>query len=140
MNKTSKFLVFMGMIASATTYLAYKLTNNSSSNNSTRPLPNSDNTSYKKEKSISDKDTNTVERSNNYSDDRTQMMYKDLGMTEDQKRRFEEDYKSIMGDWERNNPNLNMDDQQKVNSHSSALKAVLNEAQYAMYRDLPNKK
>lgn len=140
MNKTSKFLVFTGLIASATTYLAYKLTNKSSNSKAPSSLPNSDRTNDKKEKTNSNKDSNKVERGNRYSDDRTQMMYKDLGMTEDQKRRFEKDYYAIMGDWERNNPDRDMDAQQQENSHSAALKAVLNEAQYAMYRDLPNKK
>lgn len=141
MNKTSKFLAFMGIIASATTYLAYKVTGSSSikNKNSSRSQRSTDNDSPQRETSISNENDRDKEKFSSYSDDRTQLMYKNLGMTKDQRRRFEEDYYAIMGDWEKNNPNLDMDDQQKEDSHTAALKAVLNEAQYAMYREKPRK-
>lgn len=142
MNKTSKFLVFTGLLASVTTYLAFKVTHYSSvrDEDSSSSLRKSDNNYLKKEKPDSSKNGGREDKTNSSSADRTQLMYKDLSMTEYQSRRFEEDYQAIMGDWEKNNPGLDIDDQQKENSFIAALKAVLNEDQFAMYREGPNKR
>ncbi|OBX25364.1 hypothetical protein LX77_01466 [Gelidibacter algens] len=142
MNKTSKFLAFMGILASLTTYLAFKVTRNTSvrDENSSGPPRNPNHNSLRNEKSNSFENRRNEENTKSPSDDKTQLMYKDLGMTEDQSRRFERDYQAIMGDWEKTNPGIDMDNQQKEDSHVAALKAVLNEAQFAMYREGPYKK
>lgn len=71
----------------------------------------------------------------NQSDLGNQKMYKDLEMTEDQKKRYEADYKKLMSGWDQENPGTPIDEKEKFRRNDSALKAVLNEDQYAMYRE-----
>ena len=82
----------------------------------------------------SNSSANSGRDTSSYSNERTQKMYKELGMTEDQRRRYEADYRAVMDTWEKNNPNKPMDEKMKVKEHNSALNAVLNEDQFSMYR------
>lgn len=86
-----------------------------------------------------DSDENEHGRTSDHSDTRTQRMYKDLGMTDEQRKRYEADYKSIMDGWEEDNPELQMDDRTKDDQHIATLRAVLNEAQYSIYREWSEK-
>ena len=84
--------------------------------------------------------TNTTEPSpkfntEDFSDSRTQKMYKELGMTDEQRKKYEADYLSLMTDWDQQNPSKPMDIQERNKRSESALNAVLNEDQYAIYRD-----
>lgn len=83
--------------------------------------------------------SNASARTSDYSNSRTQRMYKDLGMTKAQRRRYEADYSAIMDGWEKDNPERKMDGKTKVDQHNATLNAVLNEAQYSIYREWSEK-
>lgn len=130
MNKLTKVLALIG----ATTGVAYltkkmmapsnlesKASSNNRNVNATVPDRNVS-------KSYNNVDTD-------FSNERTQRMYKDLGMTDEQRLRYEADYRTVMDKWEKQNPNVTMDKMQKTAEHNSALKAVLNEAQFSNYRE-----
>lgn len=135
MKTISKFLTLMAISSAA--YIAYGLTVKSLNTERKSPIK-----SQHDESNQITKDNVTLRQNvgqgntlTKRSNDRTQLMYKDLGMTEAQRRLYEEDYKTLMEDWKRDNPNTSMDDQQSNDNLSAALKAVLNEDQFAMYRD-----
>ncbi|MGB3606247.1 MAG: hypothetical protein WA775_14830 [Psychroserpens sp.] len=68
-------------------------------------------------------------------EDTTQRMYKDLGMTSEQQKRYETDFQAVVSGWEKDNPKVPMDDTTRTQQQQKTLNAVLDEAQYAMYRD-----
>lgn len=146
MKKIIKYLAFAGITGAVVYWISGVKCSTASHPNSAESLGSSRANHPKQakperspsEKGISENDGSTLNRKDehsDYSDHRTQKMYKDLGMTEDQKRRYERDYRSVMGTWEKNNPNYDMDEQGKIDEHNAVLKAVLDEAQYSMYRD-----
>ncbi|WP_027126851.1 hypothetical protein [Gelidibacter mesophilus] len=145
MNKLAKFLAFAGLTG-AVAYLTYGIKSRPASiSNSHNPINPSKNNDVKasrspnteNRKTTSNFQSSTPERKHypDYSDSRTQKMYKDLGMTDEQKLRYERDYRTVMGTWEKNNPNYEENEQDKIDEHNSVLKAVLDEAQFSMYRD-----
>lgn len=69
------------------------------------------------------------------SEARIQKMFKDLGMTQDQQRRYKTDYQKVMAQWERENPNKTIDDHEKTKQLQRSLNAILDEAQYSIYRE-----
>ena len=128
------------ILGSAITVLAYAVSKSigklrsRSDNRTDYDDNNNDGTSLKRsERNIKEVEPET--RGTDYSDANTQRMYKDLGMTANQRRQYETDYRKVMDEWEKKNPSINMDNDQKVEQHNKALNAVLDEAQYAMYRD-----
>lgn len=135
MNKLGKFLALAGLTGVAT-YLFLGLRNKSSFASSKTSTTSKQN---------STKSANSIQRSENYkmalnhrteySNARTQKMYKDLGMTDEQRRHYERDYKTVMGIWEKNNSNYDIDEQDKIDEHNNLLNAVLNEDQFSMYRE-----
>lgn len=136
--KIIKFLAYVGL-ASTAAYVAYILSDKSDEY-SNRKSNASDRNRLKRRSSNFNRNERNDDNSESHSDTRTQMMYKNLSMTADQKRRYEEDYHALTGDWQKDNPNYDMDDQQRVDYQDATLKAVLNEVQYAMYRDAPRDK
>lgn len=66
---------------------------------------------------------------------RIQKMFKDLGMTADQQRRYEADYKSVMAQWEKENPNKSIEDHERAKQLERTLDAILDEAQFSIYRE-----
>ncbi|MDN3492559.1 hypothetical protein [Winogradskyella bathintestinalis] len=132
MNKLGKILV----VAAATSGIAY--ITRKWWNIPSEKLKSSDHTSrIKTSKSNTQKPSNANRdlNDNSDSDERTQRMYNDLGMTEEQRKRYVADYRAVVDDWKNKNPNQDMDEQIMEEQHSATLNAVLNEAQYAMYRD-----
>ncbi|CAH8283456.1 hypothetical protein EV196_102411 [Mariniflexile fucanivorans] len=129
MNKLIKFLALVGL-TSAVSYLVFGLKGKSSAN---------DHNSHKQSRNGNPKTSHSQKGTKienaDYTNSRTQKMYKDLSMTEEQQRRYEHDYQTVMGTWKKNNPNYDMYDQEKIEEHNSLLSAVLNEAQYSMYRE-----
>ena len=131
--KIVKVLAYMGVVSTAA-FIAYLWTNNSERNYSgtVRTLKGNP-----LEREASNLDRNEMVDANleNQSDNRAQLMYKNLGMTDEQRQQYEHDYHAVTGSWRESNPNYDLDDQQKIEYQSASLKAVLNEVQYAMYRD-----
>ncbi len=126
MNLFSK--VFSASIILMGTAFIYKVAIKRNSVSTSRISSNSsdnDNLSHYSHKSVLD----------NGVDTRTQNMYKDLGMTENQRNLYEASMKSIVTDWKKNNPNDIMDDRNNLLDEDKSLRAVLNEVQYGMYRD-----
>lgn len=134
MNKLGKFLAFAGLTGLAT-YIALGLKGKSSASFNASTASSHNGTKKSDSDKRSENDNKNLNRETEYSNARTQKMYKDLGMTDEQRRRYERDYKTVMGTWEKNNPNYDMDDQDKINEHNNLLNAVLNEDQFAMYRE-----
>ena len=137
MKKLIKFLGFVGL-TSAILYLTYGLKAESSTDKNTKGFDGDNSNSGNKNKSNNNQTkatSTTAKHVTDYSDSRTQKMYKDLGMTNEQKRQYENDYRAVMGRWEKENDVLKMSEQEKIDEHNSVLNAVLNEAQYSMYRD-----
>lgn len=56
-------------------------------------------------------------------------MYKDLGLTDEQQRQYERNYRTIMGTSDRKSKK---DEQQSIVEHNSLMNAVLIEAQYSI--------
>lgn len=131
--KIFKYLAYVGL-ASAAAYVAYIITDTSNDTYSKRGRLLEGNP-FKAGTPNADRNRRHDKRSERHSGNRAQMMYSNLGMTEEQKREYEHDYHAVTGSWQRDNPNYEMDDQQKLDHQSATLKAVLNEVQYAMYRD-----
>jgi len=73
------------------------------------------------------------------SETRKQKMFKDLGMTKNQKKRYEASLKSVINDWEIENPNIPVDNEYLLSEEDKSLNTVLNEVQYGMYRDWTKK-
>lgn len=128
------------VLGSAITALAYvasktigKLTSKSENRFAGDDFESGTTTLKKSERNING--ANPDYRGTDYSNAKTQKMYKDLGMTDNQRRRYEADYSAVMEEWEKKNPNSGMDEAEKADQHNKALNAVLDEAQYAMYRD-----
>lgn len=145
MNKLAKLLAFAGLTG-AVAYVTFGLKGKTApSSNSDKTLSTSRNNDSKTSRSANSENQKTSSTSkgstteskhhSDYSDSRTQKMYKDLGMTDEQRRRYERDYRTVMDRWEKNNPNHNDDEKEKIEEHNSVLKAVLDEAQFSMYRD-----
>ena len=100
------------------------------------------------DKNTTDNDTNgkdktsdrTVSRApQNDTQDRTQKMFKDLGMTEKQKRKYTESIKTIKGEWAKANPGQQFDNKKVLSEEERALNSILDEVQYGMYRDWAKK-
>ena len=134
MNKLTKLLALVGLSA-AVAYVVSEFKKTSVSNLRTSPKQPRHDDLQASSSDTMQKNLNETKKVTDYSDSRTQKMYKDLGITEEQKRRYERDYRTVMGTWEKNNPNYDMNDQDKIDEHNNLLNAVLNEDQFAMYRD-----
>ncbi len=134
MNKLTKLLTFVGL-SSAVAYVALNLKGKTNPNSS-QSLKSSKQSDPQKSNSNRSRNQNgKTKHITDYSDARTQKMYKDLGMTDEQKRKYERDYKTVMDTWQNKNANYNMGEQQQIDEHNSVLNAVLNEDQFGMYRD-----
>ncbi|MGJ8591173.1 MAG: hypothetical protein ACSHXF_01420 [Aquaticitalea sp.] len=134
MKKLTKILALMGA-ATGVAYLTKKMMDSSKYESSKVPNRGNSNDASK------DKNEHRSSRNetSDFSNERTQKMYKDLGMTDEQRLRYETDYRTVMHKWEKENPNIAMDEIKKTAEHNSALKAVLNEAQFSNYRDWADK-
>jgi len=124
LNKVfSASLIFLG------TAFIYKVAKSRHSISPSR-IPNlSDNVDYDSNTSAIDNDVIS----------RTQKMYKDLGMTDNQKTLYEASMKSIKPDWENKNSSDKIGDRTILMDEDKSLKAVLDEVQYGMYRDWTQK-
>ncbi len=131
--KLFKYLAYVG-IASSAAFIVYVMSNKSNDNYS-RTARSSDRNPLKRGRSNAGSHTKHDDQSESHSESRAEMMYKNLGMTDEQKRQYEHDYHAVTGNWKKDNPNYELDDEQKLDHQSASLKAVLNEVQYAMYRD-----
>ena len=126
MKKLIKFLGFVGL-TSAILYLTYGMklnrqqTKTQKASMATIPILETNKSNNNQTKATS----TTAKHVTDYSDSRTQKMYKDLGMTNKQKRQYENDYRAVMGRWEKENDVLKMSEQEKIDEHNSVLNAVL---------------
>lgn len=75
----------------------------------------------------------------NELDTRTQKMFKDLSMTQAQKKRYQASIKTLLNKWDKDNPDNPMDAKSISKEEDKSLSAVLDEVQYGMYRDWAKK-
>ena len=134
MNKLTKFLAFVGL-SSAVAYVAYGLKGKKTPLVEKASGPSPDHKASKHEPDTKLQRDGQSQEQTSSSDARTQKMYKNLSMTEEQQRQYERDYRTLMGTWEKTNPGKKIGDQQEIDEQDQLLKAVLNEDQYAIYRD-----
>ena len=131
MNTIGRILVVSG-IAGLVAYVVSKRHYTNTQAEESENLEKEENKTQERSDSV---DAKKGKSTTEYSNESTLKMYKNLEMTEDQKRRYERDYKVVMDKWEKDNPGVDMDEVERKKEHNSALKAVLNEAQYSKYRD-----
>lgn len=103
------------------------------------------------------KDDNSVKKSNidkisdktsyqlsDYDNERNQGMYSDLGMTEDQIKRYETKSRTTMDTWKTNNAQRSMNMRDRMDHENKTMKGVLDQSQYSQYQkwviDNPYKK
>ncbi len=138
LGKVAVLIAVITIVAVATTKKSKKHELSEDESNSDN-LNKDDNLSKASSSEKSDNESNSVNTNNNRNSDyvnaKTQKMYKDLGMTKAQKRRYEADYKTVMDEWGKKNPGKTINEKEKVAQHNATLNAVLNEAQYSIYRE-----
>lgn len=77
----------------------------------------------------------TANRTNVVNDEvRMQKMYSDLKMTEDQRSRFEREWKNASENWKKNNRNKTMNSFERIEYQDQILKDIFTEQQFQNYQ------
>jgi len=88
------------------------------------------------ESKVTDKaKTKKAPSSTNTEDDDEQRMFKNLKMTDEQRKRYEADYQVLNNTWLKKNPNKPLSNIELREQQDQTMKAVLDEAQYSAYRE-----
>ena len=77
----------------------------------------------------------SVSSSNKDGDEDMERMFKNLKMTDEQRKRYEADYQVLNNTWVSENPDKTISDAERREQQEQTMKAVLDEAQYSSYRE-----
>lgn len=90
----------------------------------------------KKEKKSAKKNKDKKVSASNYDEDEEyERMFKNLKMTDAQRKQYEADYQVLNNTWVEKNPDKTISDAERREQQEQTMKAVLNEAQYSNYRE-----